>query len=46
MPRPDSIWLPKAEMKVTVQNGRVYISEEMIMKNTPIEKQKRTGFSS
>lgn len=37
------IWVPSSEMKVTVQDGAVYISESMVMKPRPVDAPK-TGF--
>jgi hypothetical protein len=36
-----NIWLPKSETKVTVQDGKVTVWEEMTLKLYPVQK---TGF--
>lgn len=38
------IWVPKSETNVTVQDGKVWVTETMKMSPKPIETQK-TGFS-
>lgn len=38
MPSEPEIWLPTSEMKVTVQDGKVYISETMVMQQRKVKR--------